>query len=133
VRLTGCIPQPILQGILTLFFRATLPARVANVIIPFRFNHDVFEQSLRLAGGVRYSETLQRYPKPVLLVNGKWDVLFRLDERIFARASHARVVIMPRTDHVAPLREPERFCAHVRAFARELFGVGCTTSEGRTA
>lgn len=132
VRSTALIPQPVLQAMLTVFFRATLPPRVANVVIPFRFNHDVFEQSLRLAGGIRYSERLQHYGKPVLIVNGKWDLLFRRDERVYAQSAAARVVVLPRTDHVAPLREPQRFCNHVRQFAREIFGAS-TTSEGRTA
>ncbi len=133
VRVTGCIPQPLLQAALTAFFRLTLPPCVANMIIPFRFNHDVFEQSLRLAGDIRYSDRLQSYHKPVLIVNGKFDVLFRQDERLFARSAGARVVVMPRADHVAPLREPHRFCEHVREFARRLFAAGSTTSEGQTA
>jgi pimeloyl-ACP methyl ester carboxylesterase len=133
VRLTALFPQPLLQGTLTVFFRLTLPPRVANVIIPFRFNHDVFEQSLRLTGGIAYSDRLRDYRKPVLIVNGKYDLLFRRDERIYAESAEARIVVMPRTDHVAPLRDPERFCAHVRKFARGLFSANCPTSEGRTA
>ncbi|HLI94878.1 MAG TPA: alpha/beta hydrolase [Candidatus Baltobacteraceae bacterium] len=133
VRFTGSIPQPLLQTMLTAFFRVTLPPSIANVVVPFRFNHDVFEQSLRLAGNIRYSDLLARYHKPVLIVNGKYDVLFRQDERLFARSANARVAVIPRTDHVAPLREPQRFCALVREFARQLFGAGSTAGAGRTA
>ena len=85
VRATARIPEAVVQRMLAALFRLTLPAHVADVIIPFRFNHAVFEQSLRLAGGVRYSEILKRYPKPVLIVNGAWDLLFRRDERRFER------------------------------------------------
>jgi pimeloyl-ACP methyl ester carboxylesterase len=133
VRVTANIPDAIVHRLLTLVFYTTLPKRVADVIVPFRFNHDVFEQSLRLAGNVRYSDLLARYDKPVLLVNGKWDLLFRRDERRYARAANARLVVMPRTDHVAPLREPAAFCALVRGFAREAFGNASTGSSGRTA
>lgn len=133
VRLTARIPPALVQTLLTGFFHLTLPARVANVIIPFRFNHGVFEQSLQLAGGIRYSDRLKTYGKPVLLVNGKWDVLFRRDERTYKKAAAARLVVMRGTDHVAPLREPQQFSQLVRAFARELFATASTTVEGRTA
>ena len=133
VRATAKIPPAVMQALLTGFFHLTLPRRVANVIIPFRFNHEVFEQSLQLAAGIRYSDRLREYSKPVLLVNGKWDVLFRRDERKYRQATGARVVVMRGTDHVAPLREPEKFSEIVRAFARELFETGSTTTKGRTA
>lgn len=133
VRITARIPPAVLQNALTAFFHLTLPPRVANVIIPFRFNHNVFEQSLRLAGGIRYSDLLKTYRKPVLFVNGKWDVLFRRDERVFARSAGGRLIVMPGTDHVAPLREPDRFARLVREFAHTVFGKEGTTTRGRTA
>jgi pimeloyl-ACP methyl ester carboxylesterase len=133
VHITARIPAAAVQQMLALFFRMTLPRRVADVIVPFKFNHDVFEQSLRLAGGMRYSDLLKHYHKPVLLVNGKWDLLFRRDERRYARAANARLVVMPRSDHVAPLRDPAQFCAIVRAFAREVFGSTSTTGSGQRA
>ena len=133
VGLTARIPPRLVHTLLTGFFHITLPPRVANVIIPFRFNQSVFEQSLRLAGGIRYSERLRYYRKPVLIVNGKWDVLFRRDERIYADAARGRVVVMPGTDHVAPLRAPERFTALVRVFARDVFDRAGTIDTGRTA
>ncbi|HKU67690.1 MAG TPA: alpha/beta fold hydrolase [Candidatus Baltobacteraceae bacterium] len=132
VRVTARIPPAVIQSALRVFFRATLPPRVANLIIPFRFNHEVFEQSLRLAGGIRYSDLLARYRKPVLLVNGRWDVAFRRDERVFAEAAGARLIVMPRTDHVAPLREPSAFSAIVGDFARGVFAQPAGP-EGRTA
>lgn len=132
VRVTGHIPPQLIQNMLAVFFRVTLPPRVADVIIPFRFNHDVFEQSLRIAGGVRYSERLRRYGKPVALVNGRWDLLFRRDEHAYADAAGARLVVMQRSDHVAPLRDPEQFSCIVRKFAQSVFGCS-TTTQGRTA
>lgn len=121
VCVTAHIPPLLIQTMLGAFFRVALPPRVANVVIPFRFNHEVFEQSLRLAGDVCYSDLLAGYRKPVLLVNGRWDLLFRCDERAFAKAADARLVVMPRADHVAPLRQPGAFSAIVREFARGLF------------
>lgn len=133
VGITARMPAPAVQALLTAFFHATLPPRVAEMVIPFRFNHAVFEQSLRLAGGVRYSELLERYPKPVMLVNGQWDLLFRRDERAYARAADARLVVIPHSDHVAPLRNPYEFAGIVREFARSIFGTQSTTAAGQTA
>lgn len=133
VRITGRIPPAVMQALLTGFFRVTLPPPVAKVIIPFRFNHDVFEQSLGLAGGIRFSDRLRDYEKPVLLVNGRWDLLFRQDERRFAQAIGGRAVVMPASDHVVPLREATRFSQIVRGFAREVFASASTSGEGQTA
>jgi pimeloyl-ACP methyl ester carboxylesterase len=128
VRITALVPPAAIQKMLTAFFHLTLPPRVARVIIPFRFNHDVFEQSLRLAGGICYSDLLATYPKPVMLVNGAWDLLFRRDERAYTRAADARLVLMARSDHVAPLREPAKFSNIVREFAHSVFSSAGTTA-----
>ena len=128
---TAHIPDAFVQRILTALFQLTLPRHVARVVIPFRFNHNVFQQSLRIAGGACYTDALRRYAKPVLIVNGKWDMLFRWDEREYVRAANARLVVMPRADHVAPLRQPAAFSAIVREFARSIF-TG-TKTQGRTA
>lgn len=135
VRITAAVPDTLVQRMLAGLFHLTLPKRVANLIVPFRFNHDVFAQSLRLAGGIRYSDLLRTYPKPVLLVNGRWDLLFRRDERLYARSAGARLLVMPRTDHVAPLRRPDAFAGIVREFARTVFAStrSGTTAGGQTA
>ena len=132
VRATARIPEAVVQRLLTRFFYLTLPRHVCETIVPFRFNHDVFEQSLRIAGGVRYSERLRGYGRPVLIVNGAGDVLFRRDERLFAQAAGARLEVMRHTDHVAPLRRPGAFTALVREFARRVFGTARTTKQGQT-
>lgn len=123
VGITAQIPAPMLDKILALFFRLTLPRRIARVVIPFPFDQRTFDLSRRTAGGVEYSARLERYGKPVLIVNGEWDLLFRPDEQKYARAARAQVIVMPKTDHVAPLRHPEAFAAIVRAFACEVFGA----------
>ncbi len=133
VNVSSRIPPRVMQVALTAFFRACLPRRVADVVIPFPFNQAVFEQSLHLAGGTRYSQLLERYDKPVLVVNGEWDLLFRRDEREFVRAARARLAVMRNSDHVAPLRDPKAFAALVRRFARSVFGSAGTTPQGRSA
>lgn len=123
VAITACFPPRIVEKWLSVFFRITLPPRIADVVIPFRFDQRTFELSRRTATGVEYSKRLERYGRPVLIVNGEWDVLFRPDERKFAHATDAQVVIMQNMDHVAPLRRPEQFSAIVRRFASATFGT----------
>lgn len=132
VRATARIPDAAVQRLLTRFFYLTLPQAVCEIIVPFRFNHNVFEQSLRIAGGVRYSDRLRAYGKPVLIVNGVWDLLFRRDERLFAQAAGARLEVMRQTDHVAPLRRPGTFTSLVREFARDVLRVPGTRKQGQT-
>lgn len=131
VGITAQFPAAFVQRVLAVFFRLTLPRRIAETIVPFPFNQRVFESSRKLAGGVRYSEKLAGYGKPVLIVNGEWDILFRPDEQLYAAATGSQVVIMERSDHVAPLRRPREFTAHVRRFAEAVFGSVGTVQAGR--
>lgn len=131
VGITAQFSASFVQRVLAVFFRLTLPRRIADTIIPFPFNQQVFESSRKLAGGVRYSEKLAGYDKPVLIVNGEWDVLFRPDEELYASATGGQLVIMERSDHVAPLRRPEEFTGHVRRFAEAVFGSVGTVQAGR--
>jgi pimeloyl-ACP methyl ester carboxylesterase len=120
VRLAAHVSPAFLQSALAAFFRLTLPRHVAEKIIPFRFDYRVFEASRKIAAGVRYSSRLSAYDRPVLIVNGQWDLLFRPDETRFARSARARTVIMPGATHVVPLSSPAEFIRIVRSFAREV-------------
>jgi pimeloyl-ACP methyl ester carboxylesterase len=120
VALSGRFPPNVLQNVLAVFFRLTLPRRVAETIIPFRFNQQVFEASRKIVCGVHYSARLAAYRKPVFIVNGQWDVLFRPDESKFAQQARAETVVMPWTTHIAPLSRPAEFTALVRGFARRV-------------
>ncbi len=115
------LPAAAIDRILKIFFRITLPPEVARIVLPFKFDHRTFDLSRRTALGTRYSDALREYRKPVAIVNGEWDVLFRADESRFAQATNASVRVMPNMDHVAPLRRPAAFAASVRAFARRVF------------
>ncbi len=123
VAVSARLPQRFIENLLSVFFRVTLPPRIANVVIPFRFDHRTFALSRRTATGVEYSKRLERYRKPVLIVNGEWDLLFRPDERKYAEAAGARVIIMRNMDHVAPLRRTAEFAEIVRTFATHVFGT----------
>lgn len=123
----------VIEKVLSVFFRITLPPRVADIVIPFPFDQRTFELSRRTATGVEYSKRLEAYGKPVLIVNGEFDLLFRPDERKYAAATNARIVVMRRMDHVAPLRRPREFSALVRDFAEQAFASGLTRPKGPLA
>lgn len=120
VAVTRRFSPAILQHVLAAFFRLTLPRTVAETIIPFRFNQRVFEASRKIVCGVRYSARLAAYGKPVFIVNGQWDVLFRPDESKYAQHARAQTVVMPWTTHIAPLSRPAQFTELVREFARRV-------------
>jgi pimeloyl-ACP methyl ester carboxylesterase len=123
IAISARFPPRVVEKMLSVFFRLTLPPRIADVIVPFPFDQRTFALSRRTATGVEYSKRLERYRKPVLIVNGEWDLLFRPDERKYARAANARVIIMRNLDHVAPLRRTADFAGIVRSFARRVFGT----------
>lgn len=121
VSLSARFSPDVLQRFLAALFRLTLPRSVAETIIPFRFDQRVFEASCDIVCGVEYSARLAGYGKPVFIVNGQWDVLFRPGESKYAHAAKAGMVIIPGTTHVAPLSRQADFTAIVRAFARSVF------------
>lgn len=121
VALSARFSPDALQRFLSMFFRLTLPRPVAEAIIPFRFDQRVFEASCDIVCGVEYSTRLAMYGKPVFIVNGQWDVLFRPGESRYAQCAKADIVIIPGTTHVAPLSHQADFTAIVRAFARRVF------------
>lgn len=112
-----------MQKLLAFFFRLTLPRRVAEMVIPLPFNHRVFESSRKTVLHVRYSDRLREYDKPLMIVNGEFDPVFRWDEAIFASIPNARIHVMKGTDHAAPLCMPHEFAAIVRDFARTVFSA----------
>jgi pimeloyl-ACP methyl ester carboxylesterase len=102
------------------FFRLSLPKHIADLIVDFDFDRNVFRAVAQRSAEEPLSERLRRFEKPALIVNGQFDP-FRLDERKFARALNAPVAVIPWSDHVAPLRQPRLFAEIVRVFAREVF------------
>jgi len=127
----GAMPVALLNVALRVLFRTTLPKRVADLIVPFDFDRDVFAAAAEACDGKHFSDELRAYAKPVLLVNGQFDPM-RLDERRFAKAARAPVAVMTGTDHVAPLRRPREFAEIVRVFARQVF-TASRSSDSRSS
>jgi pimeloyl-ACP methyl ester carboxylesterase len=124
VRLSDAIPEMMLAPILKVSMRLTLPKRFAEIASLIPYNREVVSQTYAIARAERrFSEKLVGYHKPVLFVNGEFDLIFRLDERRFLRCvPQARLRILRGVNHTAPLRRVEEFTSTVRVFAQKVFG-----------
>lgn len=77
--------------------------------------------ALRSLIGERFADRLAAYPGPVLLINGAWDLPFRLFAPAFARrARDVRRLRLGRATHLANLDRPAAFNAAIRRFVRSL-------------
>ena len=104
----------------TLFFKATLPRDLAQRIIASPFDHHAFEEAYAEFSLLPFGEMLACYTKPVCVVNGQWDVLFRMRAKEFEPRERDLLATIARADHVFPLRRPKQFCEIVSKFAASL-------------
>jgi pimeloyl-ACP methyl ester carboxylesterase len=79
------------------------------------------------AAGIReimsreYGPKLAAYPGPVLLLNGRMDLGFRMHERRFlALAQRGQIELIPKAFHLANIDQPEAFSDAVRRFAKSI-------------
>ena len=105
------------------FFRTRYPASIADPIVAGGFWSDGGAHALRALFGERFVPRLASYPGPTLIVNGEWDLLFRLSAGTFAAAARdVRRVRLSRALHLSNLDQPAAFNAAVRDFAQSLKG-----------
>ena len=101
------------------FFRWRYPPSIAEPIVAGGFHFAGGAHAVRSLVGERFRPRLARYPGPTLLLNGEFDVLFRLSRRSFADAAvDARSVVLRRAAHLSNLDRPHAFSAALRQFAR---------------
>jgi pimeloyl-ACP methyl ester carboxylesterase len=68
-----------------------------------------------------FAPKLAAYPGPILLLNGRWDLGFRMHEqRFLAVANRGRVEVIPGAFHLANIDQPEAFSRAVRRFAKSI-------------
>jgi pimeloyl-ACP methyl ester carboxylesterase len=122
-RFTQLVPGPWLDKLFDLTLYLTLPPAWAQLVSGIPFDPRVIPSTYAIASNSsRFSEKLTRYKRPVLIVNGEYDVVFRLDERRFlTRIPHAQLRILHRTDHTAPMRRVDEFTSIIREFADDVF------------
>ncbi|HET7168114.1 MAG TPA: alpha/beta fold hydrolase [Candidatus Limnocylindrales bacterium] len=107
------------------FFRTRFGPAIAEPIIAGGFWSVGGAAALRSLLGQRFIPRLARYPGPTLILNGAWDLPFRLFARRFARAARqARRVRLAGATHLANLDRPAAFSLAVRRFAENLSQAG---------
>ncbi|MBV8636455.1 MAG: alpha/beta hydrolase [Candidatus Eremiobacteraeota bacterium] len=123
VRLSEMVPRHWLDAFFHVSLRVTLPKSLAQVVEQIPFNRDVFRRTATIArSNKRFSDLLATYRKPVLFVQGEYDVLFRLDEKRFlSMVPQAQLRVIRRTDHTAPLRRVKEFSNIIADFAKRIF------------
>ena len=103
------------------FFRTRYPEAIAQPIIEGGFWSRGGALAVRTLVGERFVPRLARYPGPSLIINGEWDLLFRLSAGTFAAAAQdARRVRLTGALHLSNLDRPAAFNDAVRRFARSI-------------
>jgi pimeloyl-ACP methyl ester carboxylesterase len=112
---------PGLDALNAWFFRTRFPAAIADPIVAGGFWSAGGAQALRAIVGERFAPRLAAYPGPALIVNGEWDLLFRLAAGTFARSARdARRVRLRGATHLANMDRPAAFSFAVRRFVEGL-------------
>lgn len=103
------------------FFRTRYPAAIAEPIVAGGFWSKGGAMALRTLFGQRFVPRLAAYSGPTLILNGQWDLLFRLSAGTFAEAAvDARRVRLAGALHLSNLDQPAAFNEAVRRFTRSL-------------
>jgi pimeloyl-ACP methyl ester carboxylesterase len=114
---------PALDALNTWFFRSRFPPAIADPVIAGGFWSAGGAGALRAIVGERFAPRLAAYPGPTLIVNGEWDLLFRLSAGTFARAARdARRVRLGGATHLANMDRPGAFSLALRRFVESLPG-----------
>jgi pimeloyl-ACP methyl ester carboxylesterase len=106
------------------FFRTRYPPATAGPIIAGGFWARGGATALRALVGQRFMPRLATYPGPTLILNGEWDLPFRLSSGSFAGAARdARRVRLAGALHLSNLDRPAAFNHAIREFARSVGGA----------
>jgi pimeloyl-ACP methyl ester carboxylesterase len=103
------------------FFRRRFPAAIAEPIVAGGFWTAGGADALRALAGEAFAPRLAAYPGPTLIINGEYDLPFRLFAGSFARsARHPRRVRLGGATHLANLDRPAAFDQAIRTFLEGL-------------
>ena len=121
--LTMHLPEAWRSAMLHAALYLSLPRYWLEVVERIPFDPDVFARTSEIARTSHHAiDEIAGYRKPVLFVNGEYDLAFRADERRFLhRLPQARLRIMHGVDHTAPMRRVEEFTGIVDEFARKVY------------
>jgi pimeloyl-ACP methyl ester carboxylesterase len=120
-RVMASVDESRLDRVNARMFRRRYAPAIADAIIDGGFWSKGGAQALRALAGQRFIPRLAAYPGPTLIINGEYDLPFRLFAGAFASAAQdARRVRIAGASHLANLDRPAAFNAAVRTFARSL-------------
>jgi pimeloyl-ACP methyl ester carboxylesterase len=112
---------PYLDALNARFFRSRFPAPIAEPIVAGGFWSTAGADALRSLAGERFTPRLAAYPGPTLILNGAYDLPFRLFSGSFARAARdVRRVRLAGATHLANLDRPAAFDLAIRRFMADL-------------
>lgn len=112
---------PALDALNARFFRTRFPAAIAEPIVAGGFWSSGGADALRSLAGERFAPRLATYPGPTLILNGAYDLPFRLSAGSFARvARDARRIRLAGASHLANLDRPDAFDHAIRRFMQDL-------------
>ena len=115
------IDEGFLRRVNAWYFRRRYPAAIAEPIVAGGFWFDGGAVAVRSLVGERFEPRLARFSGPSLIVNGEFDLLFRLSQRAFVEAAvDGRSAVLRGAIHLSNLDAPEAFSAAVRRFARRV-------------
>jgi len=117
----GSSPLRLLDSLNTAFIRMRYDAHIAEPIVAAGDSSRAGMEAVRAIVNEPFLPRLARYSGPVLLINGEYDLIFRLGERAFLRSvAGARRRLIPGATHLVTLDRPEAFATAVATFARGL-------------
>ncbi len=103
------------------WFRRRFPPASANAVLAGGFGYGGGAAGLRAIIGRDARKTFAAYPGPRLILNGQFDVPFRLGQRGFRRAADdTRVVVVKGASHLVNLDRPSAYSAALARFAAEV-------------
>lgn len=109
------------DGISRRYYERRFPPAIADPIVAAGFWPAGGAAAVRAVAAERFLPRIAAYPGPTLLINGEWDLPFRLGARRFAAAAtHPRRVVIRGATHLSNLDRPTVFNAAVRSFGRSL-------------
>jgi pimeloyl-ACP methyl ester carboxylesterase len=110
-----------LDRVNTWFFRHRFPPAIAEPVVAGGFWSRGGADALRAVAGERFAPRLAAYSGPSLILNGEFDLPFRIFAPSFAAAAHdARRVRLAGATHLANLDRPAAFTEAVRRFVESL-------------
>jgi pimeloyl-ACP methyl ester carboxylesterase len=89
-------------------------------IVDAGFDLTPFGEAGTEIAGTDFRSALAAFPGPVLILNGRWDLVMRLGERDHADAGDARVVAIDGAGHVCNLDRPDLYASEVERFVESV-------------